>query len=326
REILTFGTKYSDDICDGALRTKTGPTRLAPGHLTFLVLRLLWLFSLSSVLLQGPPQRPRGGSGPCYHCREGKALRSPSEGESSFIRSSPPSPTCHRPSSNRVDTVKLGRLLFRESSTIKIKVLLRRQGPSVLEQSISIRPSPTRTSICGATDAISRSIGVRRRTVFGDLPSSSTALRLHGWCSTDCPASLMELNVMCWLPSMDPQNELVAVPEEFKAEVKSFFESAPPLTDNNGSPVRVVCVTSGGTTVPLEHRCVRYIDNFSSGHRGATSTEYFVKAGYAVIFLHRRRDNDCVFMFIGEPVNPIADTFQKIHFLNSLSSLMNQQF
>jgi len=33
---------------------------------------------------------------------------------------------------------------------------------------------------------------------------------------------------------------------------------------------------------------VRYIDNFSSGHRGATSTEYFIKAGYAVIFLYRR--------------------------------------
>lgn len=37
---------------------------------------------------------------------------------------------------------------------------------------------------------------------------------------------------------------------------------------------RIVCVTSGGTTVPLEQRCVRYIDNFSSGHRGAASTEY----------------------------------------------------
>jgi phosphopantothenate-cysteine ligase len=47
-------------------------------------------------------------------------------------------------------------------------------------------------------------------------------------------------------------------------------------------------VTSGGTTVPLEQRCVRYIDNFSSGNRGAASTENFVKAGYAVIFLYRR--------------------------------------
>lgn len=42
----------------------------------------------------------------------------------------------------------------------------------------------------------------------------------------------------------------------------------------SGKAKRVVCVTSGGTTVPLEQRCVRFIDNFSSGHRGATSTEY----------------------------------------------------
>ena len=47
-----------------------------------------------------------------------------------------------------------------------------------------------------------------------------------------------------------------------------------PLLIGNGGPRRVVCVTSGGTTVPLEQRCVRYIDNFSSGHRGAASTEY----------------------------------------------------
>lgn len=81
-----------------------------------------------------------------------------------------------------------------------------------------------------------------------------------------------------------------------------FFESAPGLKDEElikeavkifvdeqcKRSNRVVCVTSGGTTVPLERRCVRFIDNFSSGTRGAASTEYFLKAGYAVIFLHRR--------------------------------------
>ncbi|KAE8704415.1 Phosphopantothenate--cysteine ligase 1 [Hibiscus syriacus] len=78
-------------------------------------------------------------------------------------------------------------------------------------------------------------------------------------------------------------------------EINSFFESAPPLKDSvkiadklnqfvqldsPSSGRRVVCVTSGGTTVPLEQRCVRYIDNFSSGNRGAASTEYLIKAGY----------------------------------------------
>lgn len=38
-----------------------------------------------------------------------------------------------------------------------------------------------------------------------------------------------------------------------------------------------MCVTSGGTTVPLERRCVRFIDNFSGGTRGALSTEFFLQ-------------------------------------------------
>lgn len=51
---------------------------------------------------------------------------------------------------------------------------------------------------------------------------------------------------------------------------------------------RVVLVSSGGTTVPLENQTVRFIDNFSAGTRGATSAEYFLEHGYAVIFLHRQ--------------------------------------
>ncbi|ESO01609.1 hypothetical protein HELRODRAFT_142989, partial [Helobdella robusta] len=51
---------------------------------------------------------------------------------------------------------------------------------------------------------------------------------------------------------------------------------------------KIVLITSGGTTVPLESRTVRYIDNFSIGTRGSTSAEYFLGLGYAVVFLHRR--------------------------------------
>lgn len=51
---------------------------------------------------------------------------------------------------------------------------------------------------------------------------------------------------------------------------------------------RVVLITSGGTTVPLERQTVRFIDNFSAGTRGATSAEYFLENDYAVIFLHRQ--------------------------------------
>ncbi|XP_057767538.1 phosphopantothenate--cysteine ligase 2-like [Salvia miltiorrhiza] len=102
---------------------------------------------------------------------------------------------------------------------------------------------------------------------------------------------------------MNASNGLGDFEETSNVGIKSFFDSSPPLKDaaeikkkteefmqkNSFSEKtrRIVLVTSGGTTVPLEQRCVRYIDNFSSGHRGATSAEYFLRAGYAVVFLYR---------------------------------------
>lgn len=44
---------------------------------------------------------------------------------------------------------------------------------------------------------------------------------------------------------------------------------------------------SGGTTVPLEHNTVRFVDNFSAGTRGSASAEYFLDQDYAVIFMYR---------------------------------------
>uniref|UniRef100_H2ZA96 DNA/pantothenate metabolism flavoprotein C-terminal domain-containing protein n=1 Tax=Ciona savignyi TaxID=51511 RepID=H2ZA96_CIOSA len=51
---------------------------------------------------------------------------------------------------------------------------------------------------------------------------------------------------------------------------------------------KVVLVTSGGTTVPLEQNSVRHLDNFSTGGRGSKSAEEFLRIGYRVIFLHRK--------------------------------------
>ncbi|KAF2476526.1 phosphopantothenate-cysteine ligase [Lindgomyces ingoldianus] len=87
-----------------------------------------------------------------------------------------------------------------------------------------------------------------------------------------------------------------------EADESHYFTNNPPPKDLKGNVTlarefigrhadegrRVVLVTSGGTTVPLEAQTVRYIDNFSAGTRGATSAEYFLENGYAVIFLHRQ--------------------------------------
>lgn len=53
-----------------------------------------------------------------------------------------------------------------------------------------------------------------------------------------------------------------------------------------GKPIALV--TSGGTLIPLERRTVRFIDNFSTGTRGAALAERLLDHGYAVIFLHRK--------------------------------------
>jgi phosphopantothenate---cysteine ligase (ATP) len=78
------------------------------------------------------------------------------------------------------------------------------------------------------------------------------------------------------------ENPAPAHLQEHTAQAKKFIDL------HAAAGRRVVLVTSGGTTVPLERQTVRFIDNFSAGTRGATSAEYFLESGYAVIFLHRQ--------------------------------------
>lgn len=58
------------------------------------------------------------------------------------------------------------------------------------------------------------------------------------------------------------------------------------ISTNNPSQ-KIVCITSGGTSIPLEKNTVRMIENFSTGQRGALSAEYFLKNGFFVIYLYR---------------------------------------
>ncbi|KAK2461234.1 hypothetical protein APHAL10511_006761 [Amanita phalloides] len=83
---------------------------------------------------------------------------------------------------------------------------------------------------------------------------------------------------------------------------------------------RVVLVTSGGTTVPLELNVVRFLDNFSAGTRGATSAEYFLKAGYAVLFMHRQFSLQPFSRHYSHSTNPFLD-FLEIHNGNDLPAI-----
>ncbi|KAH8318154.1 hypothetical protein KR074_011467 [Drosophila pseudoananassae] len=71
--------------------------------------------------------------------------------------------------------------------------------------------------------------------------------------------------------------------EDNRSLLKEFCER------HNKLQNRIVLVTSGGTTVPLEHNTVRFVDNFSAGTRGSASAEYFLDNDYAVIFMHRHK-------------------------------------
>jgi len=120
--------------------------------------------------------------------------------------------------------------------------------------------------------------------------------------------------------------EAEAAARRSEEAAESFFRAAPPLRDRDrvaasvanfvarhsaGGPAGgsgVICITSGGTTVPLEQRCVRYIDNFASGQRGAAATEYFLKAGYAVIFIYRRGSKQPYCRFL--PEDSFLDLFE----------------
>lgn len=52
---------------------------------------------------------------------------------------------------------------------------------------------------------------------------------------------------------------------------------------------------------------VRFLDNFSAGTRGATSAEYFLAAGYAVIFLHRQHSLSPYTRHYSHTTNPFLD-------------------
>ncbi|KAI5614522.1 phosphopantothenate--cysteine ligase, partial [Silurus asotus] len=94
------------------------------------------------------------------------------------------------------------------------------------------------------------------------------------------------------MASCDPAAATGSLSEEFAApaHVEEVRSAMAAFAEQHAALGRmVVLITSGGTKVPLESRTVRFLDNFSSGRRGASSAEYFLAHGYAVIFLHRHR-------------------------------------
>lgn len=55
---------------------------------------------------------------------------------------------------------------------------------------------------------------------------------------------------------------------------------------------------------------VRFLDNFSAGTRGATSAEYFLSQGYAVIFMHRQHSLSPYTRHYSHTTNPFLDLLE----------------
>uniref|UniRef100_A0A0K0ECJ1 DNA/pantothenate metabolism flavoprotein C-terminal domain-containing protein n=1 Tax=Strongyloides stercoralis TaxID=6248 RepID=A0A0K0ECJ1_STRER len=94
---------------------------------------------------------------------------------------------------------------------------------------------------------------------------------------------------------------------------------------------KFVLITSGSTRVPIEKNTVRFIDNFSTGRRGSSLAEYFLKNNYCVIFFFRNNslkpfdrslENILDYLTIGEKNMLTLDNIDKVEsdkFLNVLA-------
>lgn len=63
--------------------------------------------------------------------------------------------------------------------------------------------------------------------------------------------------------------------------------------------------------MPLEKNVVRFLDNFSAGTRGAASAEYFLEAGYAVIFMSRQHSQFPFTRWYSHTTNPLFDLLKE---------------
>lgn len=99
-----------------------------------------------------------------------------------------------------------------------------------------------------------------------------------------------------------------AAPENYGAQMADVERF---VARHSAARRRVVLVTSGGTTAPLERNVVRYLDNFSAGTRGATSAEYFLAHGYAVVFMSRQHSQAPFTRLYSHTTNPFFDLLEE---------------
>uniref|UniRef100_A0A7S4RH47 DNA/pantothenate metabolism flavoprotein C-terminal domain-containing protein n=1 Tax=Ditylum brightwellii TaxID=49249 RepID=A0A7S4RH47_9STRA len=86
-------------------------------------------------------------------------------------------------------------------------------------------------------------------------------------------------------PKTTTTNTLPNLPQNEVEHLSTLLHSFTLRHQSHHRPIALI--TSGGTATDLEVNSVRFLDNFSTGLRGAVSVEQFLKRGYAVIHLWR---------------------------------------
>lgn len=86
-------------------------------------------------------------------------------------------------------------------------------------------------------------------------------------------------------------------------------------------------MTSGGTTAPLERRCVRFLDNFSQGTRGALSAEQFLQVCSVSRYLSKTLNADVGPYSMDQAASGavmLRPTLECVAFRDTLTSLWQQ--
>lgn len=86
-----------------------------------------------------------------------------------------------------------------------------------------------------------------------------------------------------WLDELELENTNTDEWSRSKTRIEQWLQSIA-----KSKFKKLVFITSGGTMATLETKMVRFIDNFSTGSRGAKSAEQFLRQGYAVLFFYRK--------------------------------------
>lgn len=85
---------------------------------------------------------------------------------------------------------------------------------------------------------------------------------------------IKDLLTSCPIQEIAESDSIIEFFDDNHPDIEELLNSVQKFIKKMKGPF--VLITSGGTAVPLEIQTVRFLDNFSTGNRGAASAEYSI--------------------------------------------------